>query len=117
MMDNYYIGEIAVAAISAMIAWVAGRRQQKSEARRIEVEVLEKAIQTIDRDVVSPLAQRLRETQQELEKLEKSCKQLQDAINKIYDCDSLPSCPVVAELRRQEGGHAKPAEPGNGGSR
>ena len=110
MMDGYYIGEVIVAVVSAVIAWFAGRRQQKSEARRIEVEVLEKAIQVINRDVVTPLELRLKATQDELESVRQACKKLQYAINKIYDCNSLPSCPVINELQRQERGGMEPAE-------
>jgi hypothetical protein len=111
MMDNYFIGEIAVVAVSAVIAWFAGRRQQKVEARRMEVEVLEKAIQVINRDVIAPLEAHFEKALNELSEMKSTCEKLRHAINKMYNCGSLPSCPVDAELRRQKDGQPESAEP------
>jgi hypothetical protein len=108
MMDNYYIGEIAVVAVSSFLAWFAGRRQQKVEARRMEVEVLEKAIQVINRDVIEPLGTHLEKVRRDLSEMEATCEKLQYAINRIYDCGNFPTCPVDVELRRQKDEHGEP---------
>jgi Flp pilus assembly protein TadB len=102
-MNDYYLGEMLVAAASGLIAWFASRRQQKNETRRIEVDVLEKALQVINKDVVEPLEERLGKAQEDLKRLSESFKKLQHAINKIYECRYLSSCPVGAELQRQKG--------------
>ncbi len=102
MIFEQYIGELIVAIGSAATTWLISRKKQKVDTKKIEIEILEKSLQILNKDVVEPLQDRLVLLQNDYTSLNKNLKRLQDAINKMYNCRLLPSCPIRAELQKQE---------------
>ena len=97
--------------LGAVLGWLPRRRKDRADAKRVEVDVLEAAIQTLNRTVVDPLAERFNLLQDDYEKVIKELRLLKNAINKAYNCKHVAVCPVRVELQRQE----KFTRPRNGG--
>jgi len=109
-----YIGEALVSVLGVAVGWLAGRGKQRADTKKIEVEILEKSLQVIDREVVRPLGDRLSVVQEAYNVIEQKLNRLQNAINKMYSCHALPNCPIRAELQKPKNrtgkaGNAKPA--------
>lgn len=102
MFFEQYIGELIVAIGTAATTWMISRKKQQVDTKKIEVEVLEKAIQVINKDVVAPLRESLVLQQRETESISQKLKKLQHAVSKIYNCNYLHLCPVRSWLRKQE---------------
>lgn len=98
-----YIWSIAATVITGFLGFFFGRRRQQAETKKIEIEILENALQIINKDVVEPLRESLAIAQDEIKKIRPLFNKLQNAINKIYECSSLPDCPVHTELQKFEG--------------
>ncbi|WP_165027085.1 hypothetical protein [Dysgonomonas sp. ZJ279] len=105
-MDQY-VGELFSAVVAALITYFSTRKRQKVDTKQIEVDVLEKALQVIQKDVVEPLTKRLALLQKENETTNKYLNKLQNAINKMYNCRSLSNCPIRIELQKPEGNNRK----------
>jgi hypothetical protein len=102
MFLEQYIGELIVAAVTSAGTWVLTRHRQKVDTKRIEVDVLQKAIQVLNADVVTPLQHRLELSEDRYDKISTKLTKLQNAVSKRYSCRYLPVCPVCIELRNQE---------------
>lgn len=94
-----YISEAVMLILGAILGWLPNRKKQKVDTKQIEVEVLEKALQVLQKDVVSPLTNRLVSLQEENETISKTLKKLQNAINQMYKCRLLESCPIRFQLQ------------------
>lgn len=102
MILEQYIGELMVAIISTSTTWFITRHKQRADTKKIEVEVLEKALQVLNADVVLPLRVELKKVQGENVTISYELKKLRNAIAKLYNCRWLDACPIRVELRRQE---------------
>lgn len=102
MFLEQYVGELVVAIITSASTWVLTRHKQRADTKKIEVEVLQKAIQVLNVDVVIPLQNRLKLSEERCDKISSKLTMLQNAFSKIYNCRHLPDCPIRIELRDQE---------------
>lgn len=102
-----YIGEVLTAVVAALITYFSTRKKQKVDTKQIEVDVLEKSLQVLNKDVVEPLRHNLELLQLENQTIAKELKNLRNAINKMYSCRSLSNCPIRLELSKSEGGSRK----------
>ena len=107
MILEQYIGELIVGVGTAVSTWFISRHKQRVDQKKIEIEILEKALQILEKDVVQPLRNELKTVREESEKVSKALKTLQHAISKMYGCHSLPTCPVRIFLRDQENSSRK----------
>lgn len=107
MIFEQYIGEALVAVISLTTGWLVGLKKQRVDTKKIEVDVLEQALQVLQKDVVQPLRESLTIVQNENKELGLSLKKLQNAINKMYTCHALANCPIRIELSKSEGSNRK----------
>ena len=109
-----YITEILVLIVGAFVGWFPNRKKQKVDTKQIEVDVLEKALQVLNKDVVQPLRDNLELLRVENSGISKELKTLKNAVNKMYTCRSLSNCPIRIELQKpdknngRKGSNAKP---------
>ncbi len=108
-----YLPEALMLVLGALVGWFPTRRKQRADTRRVEIEVLEAAIKTLNTTVVEPLAARLNTLQDDYEELIEELRRLKNAINKAYNCKHITSCPIRDELQRQE----RNVRPRHGGER
>lgn len=102
-----YITEALMLILGALVGWFPNRKKQKVDTKQIEVEVLEKALIVIEKNVVEPLTNRFILLQTENDITNQNLKKLQNAINKMYNCRSLSNCPIRIELSKPEGNNRK----------
>lgn len=114
MIFEQYISEIVMLVVGALVGWFPNRKKQRVDVRQIEVDVLEKAIQVLNKDVVEPLTDRFTDLQGDYSKLLKELRCLKNAINKAYNCRYVASCPIRDELQnnriepKPKGGRKQP---------
>jgi hypothetical protein len=99
MIFEQYISEIVMLVVGALVGWFPNRKKQRVDVRQIEVDVLEKAIQVLNNDVVEPLTGRFTSLQDDYSKLLKEIRCLKNAINKAYNCRHVADCPIRNELQ------------------
>lgn len=97
-----YITEALMLILGALVGWFPNRKKQKVDTKQIEVEVLEKSLQILNKDVVEPLRNNLELLRSEYTELNNRLKKFQDAINKMYNCRNLAGCPIRIELQKSE---------------
>ena len=97
-----YISELIMLVVGAFVGWFPNRKKQRVDTKQIEVEVLEKAIQVLNKDVVDPLTDRFSSLQDDYSKLLKELRCLKNAINKAYNCRYVASCPIRDELQNNK---------------
>ncbi|MDR3057758.1 MAG: hypothetical protein LBU84_06415 [Prevotella sp.] len=101
--------------LGAVLGWLPNRNKNKADTRKVETEVLTTSLQTLRNDVVEPLRVELKTLREDYDSINKTLKTLQNAINKMYGCPALPSCPIRVELQKQDrnGKNRKPKQPTN----
>lgn len=104
-----YIGQILVALAATISGWLVGRRKQQADTKKVEVEVLERALQVLEKDVVEPLRNNMNKVQDDYLKLHENYKKvliklnrLQDAITEMYGCPHLSICPIRRKLSKHK---------------
>lgn len=102
MILEQYVGEALVALISVITGWAIGLKRQRVDTKKIEVEVLEKSLQVMQKDVVEPLRASLGIVQNHYSELSKNFDTLKNAVNKMYNCRSLSNCPIRVELQKSD---------------
>lgn len=108
-----YITEILVLIVGAFVGWFPNRKKQKVDTKQIEVDVLEKSLQVLNKDVVQPLRDNLELLRVEYSELSKDFKKIKNAVNKMYSCRHLTSCPISLELQKSDKNNGN--RKGNGG--
>lgn len=98
-----YISEAVMLILGAFLGWFPNRKKQKVDTKQIEVQVLENALQVLNKDVVEPLRENQRLLLEDYNKLSIQFKKLQHAISQMYKCRTLDSCPIRFELQKHEG--------------
>lgn len=104
-----YLGEVLTGVVTALITYFSTRKKNKVDTKQIEVDVLEKSLQVLNKDVVQPLRENLELLQDDYSVITQKLNTLQNAINKMYSCRSLSACPIRIELSKSE----KPNRKGN----
>lgn len=94
-----YLGEMFSAILAALITYFSTRKRQKVDTKQIEVDVLEKSLKVIHADVVEPLSERFKLLQDDYSEINKQLIRLQNAINQMYKCRMLESCPIRVKLQ------------------
>lgn len=102
-----YISEAVMLILGAFLGWLPNRKKQKVDTKQIEVDVLEKSLQVLDKNVVQPLLKNMELLQEENASISQQLKVLKNAINKMYKCRTLDACPIRIELQKSEGGDRK----------
>lgn len=102
MIFEQYISEIVMLVVGALVGWFPNRKRQHVDIRQIEVDVLEKAIQVLNNDVVTPMTDRFNVLQDDYSKLLKELRCLKNAINKAYTCRYVADCPIRGELQNNK---------------
>lgn len=102
-----YIGQGILAIATAFAAWFFSRKRQKVDTRKVEVEVLENSLRVVEANVVKPLRDQIEYLQERDKSINLKLAKLQNALNKIYRCHFLHSCPVRNELQSPEKPHGK----------
>lgn len=98
-----YISEAVMLILGAVLGWFPNRKKQKVDTKQIEVQVLENALQVLNKDVVEPLRENQRLLQEDYTKLNVKFKILQDALSQMYKCRIAHSCPIRLQLQKSEG--------------
>ena len=102
-----YISEALMLILGTFLGWFPNRKKQKVDTKEIEVQVLEKAIQVLNKDVVDPLRENMKLLQADNDKFLKQLKRLQHAINQMYKCRIVDTCPIRVELQKSERANRK----------
>ncbi|WP_165043730.1 hypothetical protein [Dysgonomonas sp. ZJ709] len=107
IFEQPYVNEALMLILGAVLGWLPNRKKNKVDTKLIEVQVLEKAIQVINKDVVLPLRENQRLLLEDYESLRKTIIILRNAINKMHYCPAASNCPIKHELQKSEGINAK----------
>lgn len=102
-----YVTEALMLILGALVGWLPNRKKQKVDTKQIEVDVLEKSLQVLNKDVVKPLRDNLELLQIDNAEINKQLTILKNAINKMYSCRFLSTCPIRIELSKSEGSNRK----------
>lgn len=102
MMWEQYLWSAVSAAIGSVLAWFLSRSRQKADIKKVEVEILEQALRTLNEKVVEPLQQRYDVLQQNYDNISKQFDDFKAAVSKRFSCVHLDSCPIMRELQRIE---------------
>ena len=97
-----YTGEVITLVAGGVIGWLSTFRRQRADTKQVEVDVLEKALMTINEKVVQPLTDRFSALQGDYETVLRELKQLRNAITKMYICRHVTDCPIKLELQVQQ---------------
>ncbi|MFV0329665.1 MAG: hypothetical protein ACK5KL_07570, partial [Dysgonomonas sp.] len=84
-----YISEAVMLILGAFLGWLPNRKKQKVDTKQIEVDVLEKSLQVLDKNVVQPLLRNMELLQNDNASISQQLNVLKNAINKMYKCRTL----------------------------
>lgn len=101
-MWEQYVWSAVSAAIGSVLAWFLSRSRQKADIKKVEVEILEQALRTLNEKVVEPLQQRYDLLQQNYDNISKQFDDFKAAVSKRFSCKHLSSCPIMRELQKLE---------------
>lgn len=101
-MWEQYLWSAVSAAIGSILAWLLSRNRQKADIKKVEVEILEQALRTLNEKVVEPLQQRYDMLQQNYDNISKQFDAFKAAVSKRFSCEHLPTCPIMRELQKLE---------------
>jgi len=102
-----YLWPALAGLIGSVVTWILSLRRQKADIKRIEVEILEKALDTLNKKVVEPLGKRYNLLQDKYDNISKEFDDFKQAVNKRFSCRHLDTCPIMLELQRLERGGRK----------
>ncbi len=97
-----YIPELMTLVLGAFLGWFPNRKKQRVDTKQIEVDVLEKSLQVLHKDVVEPLTARFVLLQEDYGNVLVQLKQLRNAIEKMHNCRYVNECPIRRELQNDK---------------
>ncbi len=100
-----YIPELMTLVLGAFLGWFPNRKKQRVDTKQIEVDVLEKSLQVLHKDVVEPLTERFVLLQNDYNDVLTQLKLLKNAIEKMHNCRFVADCPIRFELQNRQNGN------------